>query len=154
MTLNAGDKAPDFLLNDSEGKQVSLKDFSGKTVILYFYPKDSTPGCTREACDFRDSFERLKVADAAVIGVSADSIESHRKFSSKYELPFTLLSDPEHKALEAYGVWKQKSMMGRKFMGIERTTFIIDPQGKIATVYNKVKVNGHVDEILDFLKRQ
>ncbi|MGE5364194.1 MAG: thioredoxin-dependent thiol peroxidase [Bacteroidota bacterium] len=154
MTLNTGDRAPEFLLNDSEGKQVSLKDYAGKTIILYFYPKDSTPGCTREACDFRDSFERLKTADAVVVGISADSVESHRKFSSKYELPFTLLSDPEHKVLEAYGVWKQKNMMGRKFMGIERSTFIIDAQGKISAVYNKVKVNGHVDEILDFLKRQ
>jgi peroxiredoxin Q/BCP len=146
--LKEGDKAPSFTLDSDSGKKVSLKDFKGKTVILYFYPKDMTSGCTQQACDFRDSFTRLKKKDRVVLGVSKDSVESHEKFRDKYELPFPLLSDPTGKMLEEYGVWKEKSMYGRKYMGIERTTFVIDGSGKITKIFNKVKVPGHVDAIL------
>jgi thioredoxin-dependent peroxiredoxin len=143
-----GSKAPAIkLLNDS-GKSVSLSDFKGKPVILYFYPKDSTPGCTTESCDFRDNLNRFTKSGAVVLGLSADSVESHRKFKEKQGLNFPLLSDPDHKALEAYGVWQEKSLYGRKFMGIVRTTFLIDGDGKIAQVFPKVKVAGHVDAVL------
>jgi thioredoxin-dependent peroxiredoxin len=147
-----GDKAPAFKLSDDAGKAVSLSDFKGKKVILYFYPKDSTPGCTTQACSFRDNLNRLGKSGAVVLGVSADSVESHRKFKEKQGLNFPLLSDPDHKALDAYGVWQEKSLYGRKFMGIVRTTFIIDETGKIAKIFPKVKVNGHVDEVLAGLK--
>ena len=117
-------------------------------MVLYFYPKDTTPGCTTQACGFRDNLNRFAKSGAAVLGVSADSVESHRKFKDKQGLNFPLLSDPDHKALDAYGVWQEKSLYGRKFMGIVRTTFVIDEDGKIAKVFPKVKVNGHVDEVL------
>jgi peroxiredoxin Q/BCP len=143
-----GSKAPAIKLQDDTGKFVSLSDFKGKPVILYFYPKDSTPGCTTESCDFRDNLNRFAKSGAAVLGLSADSVESHRKFKEKQGLNFPLLSDPDHKALEAYGVWQEKSLYGRKFMGIVRTTFIIDGEGKIAQVFPKVKVAGHVDAVL------
>lgn len=146
--LKTGDKAPDFKALTDAGKPVSLKDFRGKKVILYFYPKDNTPGCTQEACDFRDSMARLKKKDTVVLGVSPDSAASHQKFKTKYELPFPLLVDEDHKIAEAYGVWAEKSLYGRKFMGIVRSTFVIDEKGKIAEVYSKVKVKGHVDELL------
>lgn len=149
--LKKNDKAPDFRLNDDDGKTYSLKDFRGKKLILYFYPKDMTSGCTAEACDFRDSIKVFQKKNAVIIGVSKDSVESHRKFRTKYELPFTLLSDESTKMLEAYGVWKEKSMYGRKYMGIERTTFIIDEKGYISEIFNKVKVNGHIEEILKLL---
>lgn len=148
----AGDKAPAFKLADENGKPVSLSDFKGKKVVLYFYPKDSTPGCTTEACDFRDNLNRIAKTGAVVLGVSADSAESHRKFKEKQGLNFPLLSDPERKAIEAYGVWREKSLYGRKFMGIVRSTFIIDGNGSIAKVFPKVKVAGHVDEVLAALK--
>ena len=146
--LNVGDKAPAFSLKDDNGKTVSLADFKGKKVVLYFYPKDSTPGCTTESCDFRDNLSRINKAKAVVLGVSADSVESHVKFKTKQGLNFPLLSDPDHKALNAYGVWQEKSLYGRKFMGIVRSTFIIDEAGKIAKVYAKVKVAGHADDVL------
>ena len=147
-----GAKAPAIKLKDDTGKTVSLSDYKGKKVILYFYPKDSTPGCTTESCDFRDNLNRFAKSGAAVLGLSADSVESHRKFKEKQGLNFPLLSDPDHAALEAYGVWQEKSLYGRKFMGILRTTVIIDESGTVARVFPKVKVNGHVDEVLAALK--
>jgi peroxiredoxin Q/BCP len=147
-----GSKAPAFKLQDDSGRTVSLSDFKGKKIILYFYPKDSTPGCTTESCDFRDNLNRFAKSGAVVLGLSADSVASHKKFKEKQGLNFPLLSDPDHKALEAYGVWQEKSLYGRKFMGIVRTTFIIDEDGRIARVFPKVKVNGHVDEVLAALK--
>ncbi|OGU54731.1 MAG: alkyl hydroperoxide reductase [Ignavibacteria bacterium RBG_13_36_8] len=150
--LKEGLKAPAFTLFDNRGKKVSLNDFLGKKVVLYFYPKDMTSGCTKEACDFRDTFPNFKKVNAVVLGLSADSIESHRKFSDKYKLPFTLLSDPDKKVLEKYGVWKEKSFYGKKYMGIERTTFVIDKQGKIVKIFPKVKVPGHVEEVLAVLE--
>ncbi len=146
--IAVGKKAPAFSLPSSSGATVSLKDLKGNTVVLYFYPKDNTPGCTQEACDFRDSFARLQAAGALVFGVSADSIASHRKFQQKHELPFELLSDESHTMLEAYGAWKEKSMYGRTFMGIERCTVIIDEHGVVKKIFPKVKVKGHVDEVL------
>lgn len=146
-----GQKAPDFTLPSTEGKSVSLKDFRGKKIVLYFYPKDMTPGCTAEACSFRDNFSVLRRKEAEVIGVSADDVDSHRKFTGKYELPFLLLSDVKKEVVKAYGVWKQKSLYGRKFMGIERTTFIIDEKGKIVRIFSRVKVDGHTEEVLKAL---
>jgi len=145
-------KAPQFTLPDQTGKKISLKDFKGKKVVLYFYPKDNTPGCTKEACDFRDSIEDFKKIKAVVLGVSPDSIESHKKFAEKYDLPFPLLSDPEKKVLNKYGVWKEKSMYGRKYMGVERTTVVIDENGKIMKIFPKVKVKGHVDQVKKILE--
>ncbi len=147
-----GKKAPDFSLLDQDGKKVSLKDFLGKKVILYFYPKDDTSGCTKEACSFRDEFPKFKKTDAVILGVSPDSIKSHKKFADKYDLPFILLADEEKKVLEKYSVWKEKSMYGRKYMGVERTTFIIDVEGKIKKIFNKVKVDGHNKEVMEALK--
>ena len=145
--LNVGDKAPSFTLKDSFGKTVSLKDFSGNKVVLYFYPKDNTSGCTKEACDFRDSFPAFKKLNAVVLGVSADSEKSHQGFSEKYNLPFTLLADPDKKVIQKYDVWKEKSLYGKKYMGIERTNYLIDEGGKILKIFPKVKVEGHVDEV-------
>jgi peroxiredoxin Q/BCP len=146
--LKEGDKAPAFKLETDEGETVSLKDFAGKNVVLYFYPKDDTPGCTKEACDLRDNWARVKKAKAVVLGVSKDDVDSHRKFKAKYSLPFPLLADVDGKACEAYGVWQEKLNYGKKYMGIVRTTFIIGPEGKIRKIFPKVKVEGHVDEIL------
>lgn len=143
-----GANAPAFSATDASGNRVSLKDLNGKIVLLYFYPKDDTPGCTKEACGFRDSFERLKKAGIVVIGVSPDSVASHRKFADKHKLPFILLADEDHTICEAYGVWQERSMYGRKFMGVARTTFIIDGQGKVAHVFEKVKPAGHEEEVL------
>ncbi|HET56450.1 MAG TPA: thioredoxin-dependent thiol peroxidase [Ignavibacteria bacterium] len=150
--IKEGNKAPAFTLPDSTGKKISLKDFLGKKVVLYFYPKDMTSGCTKEACDFRDSHPDFKKLKAVVLGVSPDSVDSHKKFSDKYELPFTLLSDESKNVLEKYGVWKEKSMYGRKYMGVERTTIIIDENGKIQKIFPKVKVNNHVEEVLKELE--
>jgi peroxiredoxin Q/BCP len=148
MSLEVGDKAPDFTLPTDGDGSISLSKLKGKKVILYFYPKDDTTGCTAEACQFRDMFPRFKKSDAVVIGVSRDSAAKHDKFKKKYELPFTLASDEEGKVTEAYGVWVEKSMYGRKYMGIERATFLIDEKGKIQQVWHKVKVPGHGDDVL------
>jgi len=147
--LKVGDKAPNFTLPSDSGEEISLKDYQGKTVILYFYPKDMTPGCTTEACDFRDAAPSYKKKKAVVLGVSRDSQERHGKFRDKYELNFPLLADEDGKVCKAYGVWQEKSLYGRKFMGIVRSTFVIDPKGKIAKIYDKVKVKGHADAILE-----
>lgn len=148
--LKEGVKAPAFTVLDDQGAKVSLKDFKGKTVILYFYPKDMTPGCTTEACDFRDSLARLKKLKAVVLGVSKDSPSRHQKFREKEGLNFTLLSDEDGDLCKAYGVWTEKSLYGRKFMGIERTTFVISPEQRILKIFPKVKVKGHVDEVIEF----
>jgi thioredoxin-dependent peroxiredoxin len=150
--LKVGQKAPDFTLLDDAGEKVNLTDLKGKKVVLYFYPKDDTPGCTTEACNFRDGLSEIKKQGAVVLGVSADSVESHKKFKKKFELNFPLLADPEKKMIERYGVWKEKSMYGKKYMGIERTTFVIDGQGKISHIFPKVKVSDHYDEVLEALK--
>ena len=152
MSLEPGAKAPDFTLPTDGGGTVSLAKLKGKRVILYFYPKDDTSGCTAEACAFRDSFPNFRKADAVVIGVSRDSAASHDKFKKKYQLPFTLAADVEGKVTEKYGVWIEKSMYGRKYMGIERATFLIDEKGVIRTVWHKVKVPGHADEVMKALK--
>ena len=150
--LKVGDAAPDFRLPSTDGREISLKEFRGKkNVVLYFYPKDDTPGCTREACSFRDERSKFDKKEAVVLGVSFDDLESHKKFSGKYHLPFPLLSDTDKKVAEAYGVYKEKSMYGRTYMGIERSTFVIDKDGKIARIYRKVKVDGHSDEVLGAL---
>ena len=146
--MKVGDMAPDFVLLSDEGKKVSLKDFRGRRIILYFYPKDGTPGCTQEAKEFRDLAEQFSKENAVVIGLSKDSVESHKKFKKTHELPFTLLSDPEAKVIDLYGIWKKRNMYGRTFMGTERTTFLIDEDGKIAKIYNKVKPKGHAQVCL------
>jgi len=143
-----GETAPDFALRSDEGRRMSLKDFRGKKVVLYFYPKDDTPGCTKEACSFRDNLTRVSSKGAVVLGVSRDDAASHGKFRDKYHLNFPLLSDDEGKVTEAYGVWKKKNLYGREHFGIERTTFLIDEDGKIARVWPKVHVEGHTDEVL------
>lgn len=150
--LEVGAKAPDFSLPDQDGSTVTLKSLKGKQVVLYFYPKDDTSGCTKEACDFRDSLAPIKKAGAVVIGVSKDGKASHQKFIAKYGLPFALLSDEETVVCNAYGVYKEKSMYGRKYMGIERSTFVIDATGRVKALWRKVKVPGHVDEVLAALK--
>ncbi len=149
--LKSGDQAPEFTLSSIDGNKFSLSDFKGKKVVLYFYPKDDTPGCTKEACSFRDNLAQVKKKGAVVFGISADAVKSHQKFTEKYDLNFPLLSDENKEVLKAYGVWKKKSFMGKSYMGIERTTFIIDEQGKIIHIFPKVKVEGHVDEILKVL---
>jgi peroxiredoxin Q/BCP len=148
-----GEEAPDFTLKTDEDKQVSLKHYRGKKVVLYFYPKDDTPGCTTEALEFKDVAEEFAKEGAVILGISKDSVGSHKKFKEKYELPFTLLSDPETKVLTKYGVWKEKSLYGRTFMGVERTTFLIDEKGIIRKIYQKVKPKGHAQTcLLDLTK--
>ena len=147
--LDVGDRAPAFSLEDQSGRTVKLSDFKGKNVILYFYPKDDTPGCTREACAFRDEHSALQKAGAVVLGVSPDSGASHARFAGKYKLSFPLLADTDHAVSEKFGAWGEKSMYGRKFMGITRSTFLIDGSGKVARVWPKVKVDGHVDQVLE-----
>lgn len=146
--LEVGDKAPEFTAPTDGGGKLTLKDLRGQKVILYFYPKDNTPGCTTEACDFRDNITALGKKGAAVVGVSPDGAASHDKFKGKFDLPFPLVSDPEHEISEAYGVWKEKSLYGRKFMGIERSTFVIDELGTIAEIHRKVRVKNHVDSLV------
>jgi peroxiredoxin Q/BCP len=148
MSIEIGDKAPDFTLSTDGNGKVTLSKLRGQKVVLYFYPKDDTSGCTAEACGFRDSFPKFGKIEAAVIGISKDSVASHDKFKKKYELPFTLASDADGKVCEAYGVWVEKSMYGRKYMGIERATFLIDEKGVVRGVWHKVKVPGHVDAVL------
>ena len=142
-----GKSAPAFTLDTDTGERLSLRDLKGKPVVLYFYPKDDTSGCTAEACEFRDAFPRFDKSKAVILGVSPDPVKSHQKFKAKYELPFTLLADTDHAVAEQYGVWKEKSMYGRKYMGVERTTFIIDAAGKIAKIFEKVKPQGHAAEV-------
>lgn len=150
--LEVGTKAPDFTLPDKEGKMVSLSDFVGKRVVLYFYPKDNTPGCTRQACAFAGAYEEFKTLDAVVIGVSKDSVASHQKFAEKYGLPFVLLSDPELTAIQAYGVWQEKKLYGKVSMGVVRSTYVIDKNGVIEKVMPKVKPDTNAAEILDYLR--
>ena len=146
-----GSPAPAFELHDQNGKVHKLSNYAGKPLVLYFYPKDDTPGCTKEACAFRDARIDYEKAGASVVGVSPDSSASHKKFVDKYELPFTLLADPERSTCEAYDVWKEKNMYGKKSMGVERTTFVINGEGTIIKVFKKVKVDGHADRVLEVL---
>lgn len=150
--LAVGDKAPDLAIPDQDGRPISLKDLKGRAVVLYFYPKDDTPGCTKESCGFRDALASLKKTGAVILGVSNDSQASHQKFIKKYTLPFPLLSDEDKSVSKAYGVYKEKSMYGKKYWGIERSTFIIDKDGTLKSIFRKVKVDGHVEEVLAALK--
>jgi peroxiredoxin Q/BCP len=150
--VEAGQTAPDIALTDQYGHPVTLAQFRGTPVVLYFYPKDDTPGCTREACAFRDARALYEAAGAKVIGVSPDSPASHKRFAEKYELPFTLAADPDRTTCQSYGVWKEKNMYGKKSMGVERTTFIIDGKGIVRKVFSRVKVDGHSDQVLEVLK--
>jgi len=145
--VSVGKSAPAFSLDTDAGERLSLKDLKGLPVVLYFYPKDDTPGCTVEACEFRDAFPRFKGTKAIILGISPDSVASHVKFKKKFDLPFTLLADPDHAVAEKYGVWQKKSMYGRTYMGIARTTFVIDKDGKLAKVFEKVKPKGHAEEV-------
>ena len=149
--LETGTKAPQFTLTDQNGNSVSLSDFSGKRVVLYFYPKDSTPGCTRQACAFAENFAAFQAKNAVVIGVSKDSVASHQKFAGKYGLPFILLSDPELQAIQAYGVWREKKLYGKVSMGVVRSTYLIDEQGVIEKVMPKVKPDTNAGELLAYL---
>ena len=151
MLLSVGTKAPDFTLPDKNGNAVSLSDFAGKKIVLYFYPKDNTPGCTRQACAFAGSFAAFREKDVVVIGISKDSVASHQRFAEKYELPFILLSDPERQAIEAYGVWQEKKNYGKVSMGVVRSTFIIDENGIIEKVMPRVKPDTNAEEILAYL---
>jgi peroxiredoxin Q/BCP len=153
MALEVNDAAPDFRLENEEGEPVSLKDYKGKNVVLFFYPKADTPGWTIEACGFRDAFKAIQKAGATVLGISADTVEKQKKFKEKHDLPYTLLADPEKKVVNAYGVLKEKNMYGNKVMGIERTTFVINEKGKIAKIFPKVSPQGHAEEVLASLKQ-
>lgn len=152
MAVAEGKAAPAFNLDATTGKKIALKDLKGQKVVLYFYPKDDTPGCTTEACNFRDSFPQFGTQDAVILGVSPDDIAAHQKFKAKYNLPFTLLADPDHKIAEAYGVWQEKTNYGKTYMGIVRTTFVIDSAGQIANIFPKVKVDQHHVEVLEAVK--
>ena len=151
--LKVGDKAPEFSLPTETGKTVSLKSLKGKQVVLYFYPKDNTPGCTKEACGFRDSIQAIAKTGAVVLGVSMDGVASHKQFIAKYGLPFSLLCDADASVSKAYGVYKLKNMYGKTYWGIERSTFVIDAAGKLKAIFRKVKVDGHVDEVVGTLTR-
>ena len=150
--LEPGTPAPDFTLPDQSGRETTLSGLKGSPVVLYFYPKDDTSGCTKEACAFRDGFLDFEAAGATILGISPDSSASHAKFVAKYTLPFTLLADVDKAVCEAYGVWKEKSMYGRKYMGVERTTFVIDRGGKVARIFSKVKVPGHAEAVLEAVR--
>ncbi|PFO07247.1 thioredoxin-dependent thiol peroxidase [Bacillus sp. AFS076308] len=152
MTIEIGVQAPDFELRATNGENVSLADFRGKNIVLYFYPKDMTPGCTTQACDFRDYHQSFTELDCVILGVSPDSQVKHEKFIEKYNLPFLLLVDDEHKVSETYEVWKLKKNFGKEYMGIERSTFVIDKEGKLVKEWRKVKVQGHVEEALQYVK--
>jgi thioredoxin-dependent peroxiredoxin len=154
MVLSAGMKAPQFELVDSQGNLHALSDYKGQSIVIYFYPKDDTPGCTKEACSFRDSYSDFKKAGVEIIGISPDSEKSHTKFTEKYDLPFTLLSDPDHQVCEAFGVWGLKKYMGREYEGVYRTTFIIGPQGEIRRVFENVKPSEHSHEVLAALSQE
>lgn len=149
--LKEGDKAPDFTVIDNNGRKVTLKDFKGKDIVLYFFPRANTPGCTMETCEFRDHYQALRRKNAVILGMSADSPRAQSNFATKYSVSFPLLCDEGKGVLKTYGVWKEKSLYGRKFMGIERTTFIIDKEGKIKKIFPKVKVKGHAAEVLKLL---
>jgi thioredoxin-dependent peroxiredoxin len=151
--MDVNNKAPEFTLPDQNGKDISLKEFRGKNVVLYFYPRADTPGCTIEACEFRDSYKKIQKTGAALLGISPDTPKSQKKFEEKFSLPFTLLGDAEKKVANLYGVYKEKNMYGKKVMGVARTTFIIGPDGKIKHVFQKVKPEGHADEVLAELKK-
>ncbi|WP_425395937.1 thioredoxin-dependent thiol peroxidase [Aeoliella sp.] len=151
--IEEGKKAPAFTLTADDGSKVRLSELAGSPVVLYFYPKDDTPGCTREACAFRDQKAKLKKLGAVVLGVSADSVESHVKFRDKYKLNFPLLADTDHKIAEKYGAWREKNMYGKKSMGIQRSTFLIDGKGKVAKLWKRVKVDGHDEQVLEALKQ-
>jgi peroxiredoxin Q/BCP len=146
--LKEGDPAPDISTPTDSGEQFELSSLKGKNVVLYFYPKADTPGCTKEACEFRDTSNKFSKANTVIVGVSPDQSKAQAKFKDKFDLPFTLLADSDHKAAEAYGVWKEKSMYGKKYLGIERTTFVIGADGKIRKIFPKVKVEGHAEEVL------
>jgi peroxiredoxin Q/BCP len=146
--LKEGDDAPAIHLDTDSGEHFDLAGLHGKNVVLYFYPKADTPGCTKEACEFRDTSKKFSKANTVIIGISPDATKAQAKFKDKFDLPFTLLADIDHKAAEAYGVWKEKSMYGKKYMGVERTTFVIGPDGKIKKIFPKVKVEGHAEEVL------
>ena len=152
MTVEVGKKAPDFELPASNGETVKLSDYRGKNVVVYFYPKDMTPGCTTEACDFRDHHKSFEELDAVILGISPDPVNRHEKFIEKYDLPFLLLADEDHKVAEDYGVWVLKKNFGKEYMGIERSTFVVDKEGNIAKEWGKVRVKGHVEEALQFIK--
>ncbi|NNE33907.1 MAG: thioredoxin-dependent thiol peroxidase [Rhodothermales bacterium] len=150
--VGPGDPAPDFSLLADDGSTINLSDFRGKTVVLYFYPKDNTSGCTAQACEYRDHAEQFTAKDAVVLGVSPDGLKSHEKFRDKFDLNFPLLVDQDHAVAEAYGVWKEKSMYGRKYMGIERSTFVISPDGAIAQAFRKVKAKGDAERVLEVVE--
>jgi len=152
MKLKVGLKAPNFALPDQTGKKHALVDYRGKWILLYFYPKDNTPGCTKEACGIRDNFPAFQKLGMVVLGVSVDSMKSHQNFSEKYKLPFTLLADEDKKAVKEYGVWAKKKLMGREYMGTLRTSFLINPRGKIAKIYENVKPEKHAEEVLEDLE--
>ncbi|HTR64361.1 MAG TPA: thioredoxin-dependent thiol peroxidase [Terriglobales bacterium] len=152
LAVHLNDKAPEFSLPDQDGKEVSLKDYRGKYVVLYFYPRADTPGCTIEACEFRDSYKKVEYIGAVVLGVSPDQPKALKKFEEKYGLPFTLLGDADKRVCNAYGVIQEKNMYGKKVMGVARTTFIIGPEGKVVHIFEKVKPQGHADEVLEYLK--
>ena len=153
LNVNINDKAPEFTLPDQNGKEISLKDFRGKYVVLYFYPRADTPGCTVEACDFRDSYRKIQNSGAVILGISPDQPKAQKKFEEKYSLPFTLLGDADKKVGNAFGVIQEKNMYGKKVMGVVRTTFIIGPDGKIKHIFQKVKPEGHAEEVLAYLKQ-
>ena len=150
--MKVNDKAPAFSLLDQDGNRVSLKDFAGKTAVLFFYPKADTPGCTVEACGFRDTYKKLQATGAVILGISADTSEKQKKFETKFSLPYPLLADVDKKVCEAFGVLQEKSMYGKKYIGIARMTFVIGPNGKIQHIYEKVKPDGHAEEVLAYLK--
>jgi thioredoxin-dependent peroxiredoxin len=149
---SVGDRAPQFMLQDAQGRKFKLSEFKGKRVVLYFYPKDMTPGCTKEACGFRDDLAKFEKQGVAVLGMSADDVKSHQKFTENYDLNFPLLSDPDHKVAEMYGVWQEKNMYGRKSWGIKRTTFIIDEESKISRVFGEIDTSTHSQDVLQALK--
>jgi peroxiredoxin Q/BCP len=152
MALEIGKPLPDFSLESTDGKRISLKDLRGKKVVLYFYPEDDTPTCTKQACGFREVFAEFKKAGAVVLGISPDDVASHEKFRAKFKLPFTLLADPGHVVAEKYGVWGEKLNYGRKYMGIRRTTILVDAQGNVARVFERVRTAGHAERMLEALK--
>ena len=151
--VETGQPAPDFTLPDQSGRDVTLSQFRGSPVVLYFYPKDDTPGCTKEACAFRDAFDEYLAQGAKILGVSPDDVDSHERFARKFDLPFTLLADPQRTVCQAYGVWKEKTLYGRKSMGVERTTFVIDGRGIVRAVFPRVRVDGHSAAVIDAVQR-